>query len=204
MIHFYKGRFLTEGRLGIFPGTFNPPTLAHLAVAAAARDQYRLDQVVFLLPTEFPHKSYTGASFDDRIAMLQDAAGNEATFAIASSGRGLFIDIAREFRAQCGPGTELFLLCGKDAAERIVHWDYEAGPTFAEQLDEYRLLVASRRGEYGAPLQYRDKILPIDLPVSWGDCSASQVRRAIAEGGNWRQWVPGAVAHRIEQRKLYS
>ena len=203
MSRFYKGRFLSEGRLGIFPGAFNPPTLAHLAVAAAARDQYRLDQVVFLLPTEFPHKPYTGASFEDRIAMLQDAAGNEPAFAIASSGRGLFIDIAREFRAGCGSGTELFFLCGKDAAERIVNWDYGSGPSFNEQLNEYRLLVASRRGEYEVPPQYRDKILPIDLPLSWDDCSASQVREAIAQGGDWRRWVPETVAQRIEQRKLY-
>ncbi len=204
MIRFYKGRSLREGRLGIFPGAFNPPTLAHLAVASAARDQHHLDHVVFLLPAEFPHKSYTGASFDDRIAMLQDAAGNEATFAIASSERGLFIDVARAFRTECGPRVELFLLCGKDAAERIVNWDYGTGPSFAEQLGEYRLLVASRCGEYSVPPQYTGAILSIDLPSSWDDCSASVVRKTITEGGDWRQWVPDAVAQRIEQRKLYS
>ncbi len=203
MLRFYRGRLLLEGRLGIFPGTFNPPTLAHIAVAAAARDQHNLDQVVFLLPTEFPHKPYTGASFEDRIAMLQDAVGPENAFAIASSGSGLFIDIAREFREGSGAGTKLFLLCGRDAAERIVNWDYGEGPSFAEQLDEYYLLAASRQGEYHVPPQYRGRVLPIDLPRSWGDCSASQVRQAIAQGGDWQRWVPEAVAHRIEQQNLY-
>lgn len=33
-------------RVGIYPGSFNPPTTAHLAIATAARDQRRLDQVV--------------------------------------------------------------------------------------------------------------------------------------------------------------
>jgi nicotinate-nucleotide adenylyltransferase len=204
MPHFYKGSSLRRGRLGIFPGAFNPPTLAHLAVAAAAREQHGLDQIVFLLPTEFPHKPFTGASFEDRIALLQDAAANEEAFAIASSDHGLFIDIAREFRAECGPGPELFLLCGRDAAERIANWDYGTGPSFAEQLDEYRLLVASRRGEYNIPSRCQGKIFAIDLTPSWSDCSASEVRKAIAEGGNWRRWVPEDVARRIELRKLYS
>ena len=33
-------------RVGIYPGSFNPPTIAHLAIAAAARDQRSLDRVV--------------------------------------------------------------------------------------------------------------------------------------------------------------
>jgi nicotinate-nucleotide adenylyltransferase len=195
MPHFYKGSALRQGRLGIFPGAFNPPTLAHLAVAAAAKGQHQLDQVVFLLPAQFPHKPFT---------LLRDAACNEEAFAIASSDHGLFIDIAQEFRAECGPGPELFLLCGKDAAERIVNWDYGSGPSFAEQLDEDRLLVASRRGEYNIPSKYQGKIYTIDLTPSWSECSASEVRKAIAEGKNWRRWVSEDVARRIELRKLYS
>lgn len=33
-------------RVGVYPGSFNPPTTAHLAIAAAARTQRQLDQVV--------------------------------------------------------------------------------------------------------------------------------------------------------------
>ncbi|MDT1909227.1 hypothetical protein, partial [Acinetobacter baumannii] len=35
-------------RIGAYPGTFNPPTIAHLAVADAARAQRRLDRVVLV------------------------------------------------------------------------------------------------------------------------------------------------------------
>jgi hypothetical protein len=39
-------------------------------------------------------------------------------------------------------------MCGRDAAERIVGWDYGDGPPIQDQLNEFRLLVASREGEY--------------------------------------------------------
>jgi nicotinic acid mononucleotide adenylyltransferase len=36
-------------RRGVYPGTFNPPTVAHLAVALAARDQCDLERVDLVL-----------------------------------------------------------------------------------------------------------------------------------------------------------
>jgi nicotinate (nicotinamide) nucleotide adenylyltransferase len=174
-----------------------------VALALAAREQHDLSQMVFLLPEQFPHKPYTGASFDDRLEMLRDACGDDPALVIASWEQGLFIDIARAFRAECGPPAEICLLCGKDAAERIVHWDYGGGPSFTEQLEEFRLLVASRQGEYQAPGGYEDKIGLIALPVAWNEVSSSTVREAIAAGRPWRHWVEEAVARRIEQRGIY-
>ena len=203
MLRFSKGSPLHEGRVGIFPGAFNPPTLAHTALARAALEQHRLDQVVFLLPEQFPHKAYEGAPFDERVAMLQAAVGDDTALAIASLDRGLFIDIARAFREECGPGAELFLLCGKDAAERIVNWDYQDRPPFREQLEEFQMLVASRDGEYAPPSDCARRIALIELPASWDACSASGVREAVAKGRPWRPWVAQGVADLIEKHRLY-
>src|SRR5437764_13792105 len=99
-------------RLGILPGTFNPPTRAHLALAEAALKH--VDEVLFVLPREFPHKVYEGASFDERMEMLR-AAADQPRFSIASTGGGLFIEIARECRETYGDAALCFL-CGRDAA----------------------------------------------------------------------------------------
>ena len=107
-------------RLAIFPGAFNPPTLAHLAMAEAALSV--VDEVLFVLPRVFPHKEYTAAGFDERLEMLLLAIAEHPRFSLAASDRGLFIDLAREARSEYD--AELFLLCGRDAAERIVGWDY--------------------------------------------------------------------------------
>jgi len=203
MLRFYRGQPLKRGRLGILPATFNPVTRAHLALVDAAEAQHQLGQAVFLLPTEFPHKPYTGASFEDRIAMLDGAVGSRPRRAIAASEEGLFFRIARDFREVCGPAVELFLLCGRDAAERIVGWDYGGGPPFARQLEEFQMLVASRQGALRIPAEYAERIHAVDLPGSLDQVSASLVRQAIREGGRWEHLVPEAVARRIREQRLY-
>ena len=75
--------------MGILPGTFNPPTRAHIALARAAEPY--VDEVLFVLPREFPHKQYEGASFSERIEMLRLAAA-APQFSIASTGGGMFIE----------------------------------------------------------------------------------------------------------------
>src|SRR5690242_17748537 len=112
MIEFFRRAPGVPQRLGILPGTFNPPTRAHLALALAAEAQ--VDEVLFVLPREFPHKAYKGASFEQRIEMLRLAAASEPRFSIASTGGGLFIDIARECRDVYGD-VALSFLCGRDA-----------------------------------------------------------------------------------------
>lgn len=203
MLRFFKLGPLQSSRVGIFPATFNPVTRAHLALAEAAREQYELDQIVFLLPESFPHKPYAEASFEDRVKMLQAALAEDPAAAIASSPGGLFFEIARAFRAECGPGADLYVLCGRDAAERAVNWDYGDGPPFREQLREFTMLVAPREGDYEPPADYKERIQPIRLPASYDEVSASAVRQAVAAGRPWRHLAPVAVAEYIETHGLY-
>src|SRR5437868_5729237 len=95
-MEFFQRAASDPKRLGIFPGTFNPVTMAHLALARAALAH--VDEVVFVLPRVFPHKNYSGASFDDRVAMLRAAAAHQTEFSIATAEGGLFVEIARECR----------------------------------------------------------------------------------------------------------
>jgi nicotinate (nicotinamide) nucleotide adenylyltransferase len=203
MLRFWKGSPIGAGTVGVLPGAFNPPTVGHEAVAAAARDQFDLGQVVFLVPEVFPHKSYEGASLEDRIAMLCAATGQEAAYAVASSREGLFIDIARQVRERYGDGIEICLICGRDAAERIVGWDYGDGPPLRDQLKEFRLLVASREGEYVPPARYASRIQRVELAASFDEVSSSSVREAVALGSAWRHWVSERVAAEIDRRGLY-
>lgn len=203
MLRFWEGSPLTAGRAGLLPGVFNPPTLAHLAMAQEGRSQHDLDQVVFVLPEAFPHKDYQGATFEDRLAMLRAGVGRNEGYAVASSDKGLFIDIARQAKNAYGPGFEICLICGRDAAERIVGWDYGKGPAFAEQLKEFQLLVASRRSAYSVPAEYANRIHTIDLPVSFDAVSSTRIRETISEGGAFEEWVDRHVAEVIQRRGMY-
>src|SRR5213080_4626078 len=104
-MEFFRRCPAQPSRLGILPGTFNPVTVAHLALAQAAAGY--VDEVLFVLPRMFPHKQYAGA---------------------------IFVDIANECRAAYGAAVRLTFLCGRDAAERIAGWDYGAPSAFGEML----------------------------------------------------------------------
>lgn len=184
-------------RLGVFPGTFNPPTRAHLALARAALAE--TDEVLFVLPRIFPHKPYTGANFAERVQMLLRSIPADAPFSVAACDRGLFLDIAAECRELYGAGTALSFLCGRDAAERIVGWDYSRPGALADMFSGFELLVASRRGDYQPPAEFRHAIRPLQVPEDVDGISASGVRERVERGEPWRHLVPETIADRVRQ-----
>lgn len=183
-------------RLGVLSGTFNPPTRAHLALARAGLAV--VDEVVFVLPRALPHKGWEGASFEDRLRLLEAAIGEEPRFSIAASERGLFIEIARECREGYGEGVELYFLCGRDAAERVVNWDYGRPGAFLEQLREFQLLVARRKGVYAPPAPVRDRIHALAMEQDYDELSASQVRERIRRGEPWEHLVPEGIVGMVK------
>jgi nicotinate-nucleotide adenylyltransferase len=187
----------TPARLGILPGTFNPVTTAHMALAEAGLRW--VDEVVFVLPRELPHKEFTGASFAQRIAMLKAALGGKPAFSLASSEGGLFLEIAAECRREYGAGVRLWFLCGRDAAERIVTWDYGQPGALPAMLRGFELLVASREGSYSPPPEIRQAIHPLELPGEYDAVSATGVRERIARGEPGELFIPEA-ARRLARR----
>src|SRR4051812_13992608 len=87
-------------QLAILAGTFNPVTVAHLALARAA--QAHADEIVFVLPRLLPHKNYSGASFEERLELLETATAGDPRWSIAASDGGLFREIAAECRQSYG------------------------------------------------------------------------------------------------------
>jgi nicotinate-nucleotide adenylyltransferase len=186
----------SPARLAILPGAFNPVTRAHTAMAEGALAV--ADEVLFVLPRVFPHKDYTAAGVADRLALLRAAVGGDSRFSLATSGRGLFIDLSREARAGYGPAAELFLLCGSDAAERIAGWDYGPADGIHKQLEHYGLLVASRGDRYEPPPELRERVRSFDIPAELAGVSSSEVRRRLRAGERWQELVPPSVAPLIE------
>ncbi len=76
--------------VGVFGGTFDPPHLGHLILAEAVCDVLGLEQVLFVLAADPPHKqgmSLTAASH--RLAMLERAIVGNPRFVLSD------VDIAR-------------------------------------------------------------------------------------------------------------
>jgi nicotinate (nicotinamide) nucleotide adenylyltransferase len=186
-------------RVGVLPGSFNPPTIAHIELAHAAAAH--VDEVVCVLPRVFPHKEYFGASLEERVELLR-AVGLAVPHSIAVSEQGLFIDIARECREHYGEQTTLYFLCGRDAAERIMTWDYGRAGVVEEMLAEFQLLVAPRGGQFRPPGKLRHRVHELNLGDEHGDVSSTEVRERIAIGESWEHLVPKPIAQRV--REIYS
>jgi len=168
-----------------------------LALARAALET--VDEVLFVLPRQFPHKPYEGASFDQRLAMLLAATAGEPRYSIAASERGLFVDIAEECHEAYGREIRLLFICGRDAAERIVGWDYGEPDAFERMLDRFELLVAARDGTYQPPAGILDRMHLLEVPEDISFISATAVRERLNSGEPWEHLVPAEIVPMIRQ-----
>jgi nicotinate (nicotinamide) nucleotide adenylyltransferase len=198
-VEFYARSTGKPERVGILAGSFNPLTVAHCELAAAAHGH--VDEVVCVVPRAFPHKPYFGATLDERLEMIE-MAQLPVPHSIAASDRGLFVEIARECRAHYGEETRFYFLCGADAADRILSWDYGRPGVVEEMLAEFELLVAARGDEFEAPPAFRSRVHRLDLRGNYHDVSSTIVRERVRQGGRWEHLVPEQLVEKI--RSIYS
>jgi nicotinate-nucleotide adenylyltransferase len=191
-------------RVGLFGGTFDPPHVGHLVIAECARDQLRLDRVVFVPAGTPPHKiGRPRAPSPDRIAMTRLAVRGNPEFTVATlearrRGPSFTIDTVREFRRRF-PGARLYLLIGSDSLDDFITWrEPDAIASLAT------LAVAgrpSRRAAARTPAARRARIVALDNPKL--EVSSSGVRARVRRGRSIRYLVPDAVARYIARRRLY-
>jgi hypothetical protein len=85
-------------RRGVYPGSFNPPTRAHLAIVEAARDRHDLgvvDLVVSRVAIGKPDPP--GPTFDERIAVLEALAERVGFVGVVVSDRQLITELAEGY-----------------------------------------------------------------------------------------------------------
>jgi nicotinic acid mononucleotide adenylyltransferase len=175
--------------LALLPGTFNPPTRAHVDMARAALAF--ADAVLFVLPREFPHKNWFGASFEQRVNMLQRVSAADQRLGIAISDGGLYIEMAREAQSLFR-GARVELILGRDAAERIANWDYGEPGVFERLVSEFPLRVAPRCGRFEDAEQ-------LELPPDCESISATDVRRRIESREAWEHLVPAEIVELVSE-----
>src|SRR5690242_18626226 len=86
-------------RRGAYPGTFNPPTVAHLAVAVAARSQCGLDRVELIL-SEAPlgkHGDPQLTPVDVRVSALERVADDYDWLTVTRTDAQLLADVAADY-----------------------------------------------------------------------------------------------------------
>ena len=173
-------------------------TIAHRELARAGLAH--VDEVVLVLPAILPHKEFSGAPFRQRLEMMREASAADPNISIAASEGGLFIEIAAECRAAYGDDVRLTFLCGRDAAERIVGWDYGRPGVAGAMFQQFDLLVSARAGDFDPPEEFRTVIRRLDAG-SLDHVSATEVRDRISRGEPWEHLVPEEIRELV--RRVY-
>lgn len=89
---------VTTNRVGVYPGSFNPPTVAHLALSEAAMEQRQLDQVVWSISrTALAKEAVDHPRFEHRLEVLESVAADVAWLEIAVTSAQLLVDVASGF-----------------------------------------------------------------------------------------------------------
>jgi nicotinate-nucleotide adenylyltransferase len=185
-------------RIGIFGGTFDPPHVGHLIVAAEACEVLELDRLVLIPSAVPPHKQTTvRASAEQRLRMLRAATAGDQRMHVDDlelrrAGPSYTVDTLRIYRERF-PGAELFFLIGVDAVRELHTWHDPDGVKGLATL-----AVLSRGGE-----QIEDDAGLRQVPVSRIDISATGVRGRVAMGRSIRYFVPEAVERIIREDGLY-
>ena len=197
-------------RTGIFGGTFDPPHLGHLWLAALAAESVQLDRVLFMPASQPPHKrlrGMTGAA--DRLLMTRLAIEGDPTFELTAiemerEGPSYTVDSIEELERLYGEGERLFLIMAADSLAEVETWrephrllertEWVVGPRAGTALPD----SATLEKRFGAAAS---RIHLLSGPSL--DVSSSEIRRRVASGNTIRYLVPRRVEELIVARGLY-
>ncbi|PWH18923.1 MAG: nicotinic acid mononucleotide adenylyltransferase [Ardenticatenia bacterium] len=197
-------------RLGILGGTFDPIHFGHLLAAETAREQLRLDRVVFAPAAQPPHKQGQPISpIEHRVAMVWLAIVNNLYFLLSlvdveRPGPHYTLDTVRLLRAEYAiDAEETYLVIGADSLTQL--------PTWHEPRQLIRLcrLAVVTRPHHLVDMAALEHDLPgITERVDWVempalDIASSDLQRRVRAGRSIRYQAPEAVMRYIAEHCLY-
>ena len=195
--------------LGIFGGTFDPPHLGHLILAAEVCQQLGLRRLLWVLTPIPPHKlDQTITPIEHRLTMLQLAIAGNPAFELSRvemdrRGPHYALDTVK-LLAEQNPGAEMVYLMGGDSLRDLPAWHRPA-----ELLSACRYLGVMHRPGDSIHLPALEAILPgitrkvrfVDAPLV--DISSHEIRQRVADGRPFRYLLPPAVYDYILEHDLY-
>lgn len=204
---------MTERRIALFGGTFDPIHLGHAGVAQAAAAQIVAEKLIFIPAKCSPLKGFfPRASDEDRLTMIALAIAGHDRFAVSDCelkrpAPSYTLDTVRQFKREYGLGTSIHWLLGADSVEDLVHW-YRV----RELIDECHVTTMQRPGHARPDFDH--------FEVMWGpervakltrnivqtpliDISSTEVRRRLAAGEDVRGMLHSDVIEYIRHHGLY-
>lgn len=196
-------------RIGIFGGTFDPPHLGHLILAAEAQFQLHLQRLLWVLTPQPPHKQRQVITpIHHRLEMVRRVVREDEAFELSAleierPGPHYTVDTLQALR-QKYPQEVLVLLLGGDSLRDLPFWSRPQ--QLLSLCDE--IGVMRRPGDVLA-LDVLEERLPgitgkvrfVEAPLL--EISSREIRRRIAQGWPFRYYLPRPVYEYIQAQQLY-
>lgn len=191
-------------RVLLYFGSFNPVHRGHIALAEYAVESNIADEVILIVSPQNPHKQSDELAAEfSRYEMCQAAcqASKYPEKILVSAVEftlprpSYTIDTLKFLSENFGDKMAFSLLMGADNVERFDRWK-----SYEQIVESYPIFVYPRRGY--AVEKFADRVTVLaDSPLF--DYSATDVRTAIAEGGNISEMVIPEVESYIKLNKIY-
>ena len=195
--------------IGIFGGTFDPPHIGHLILAAEAQAQLRLDRLLWMLTPDPPHKQGQPITpIEHRLAMVKlaitDTPGFElSTIEIDRPGPHYALDTLNIVAKQ-NPDADLVYLMGGDSLRDLPAWHRPA-----DFVSACHSIGVMRRPGDAIDLPALENNFPgltakvrfVDAPLL--DIAAHEIRDRIIKGHPFRYFLVPGVYEYIVEHNLY-
>lgn len=189
--------------VGLFGGTFNPPHLAHLVIAEVVRDQFGLDEVLWMPSRNPPHKDDDDvAPAACRLAMTRLTVQDNPSFRASKmemerDGPSYTVETLRQLQ-KCHPSASFSLIIGGDSLRTFDEWHRGN-----EIIERAPLIVYDRphAGESEECLPPQDRVHFVDAPMI--DISSTDIRARCRKGQSIRYMVPEPVRTYIRKHGIY-
>lgn len=206
-----------EGKIIVFPGSFNPPTIAHLALLRQAWQFAGVHGPMYIyaaLSTHITDKERVQRpSLLDRIALLETVLRNHVRHTgIMLFNRGLYVEQAEAVQKTFPEVTKLYFLIGFDKIEQIFDPRYyEDRDQALDELFELADFLVAPRGESGPEelnallnrpenRQYAGHVHALPLSATYRTISSTNVRQGLLAH---EQEVPSEVRRFMQETHVY-
>lgn len=178
-------------------GSFNPVHNGHLAMAHAALQSNKCDEVWFVVSPHNPLKSLdTLASANDRAHMVSLALQNESKIKICTIEFDMptpsyTIHTIHKLKQEY-PSFNFHILCGTDVVNSLPAW-YK----FKELIETVKFLVCSREieNQFASHSLVQDYSEQFEfIPFEAVDISSTEIRESIVNAGNSTQVTEQVLA----------
>ncbi|MGI8752747.1 MAG: hypothetical protein ACR2MN_10630 [Acidimicrobiales bacterium] len=157
-------------RVGVYPGTFNPPTVAHLAIAEAAAEQAGLGRVELIISLVSLGKEHLDRPTpSERLEVLRAVAATRPWLGVRTTADQLLADIAG--------GADAVIL-GADKWAQIVDPRWYEGSTAArdDALERLPLILVAPRPPFPLPPNRPGRVQTLRVDPGHRSVSSSAAR----------------------------